>query len=306
MQTLNVDLLNAKDVHPQSREVDVARASYSRSIENISTVTYSASSNVEDNDSLFLHQESAGILLTAPRPLTPENMDIRAHMREEGLEYGEGLFDNESAILPTDGSLVNSSSLHEESLTAATFDSNYQHYSGALLGSFNMSTSYESLDPALVKKTLAEEEVSRLRRAQALREHELEILQRAEKEEMEKRREEKLRMREQIRRDMKRKEREGMAYYHAAIDAKCKLNEKVREKMNAIAEAEEADKHTKELEILRIQQENMARSMQKSLSKNAKASEDLERKSENKELKLMRKEDEAMRKIAKKLAHDEK
>jgi hypothetical protein len=162
------------------------------------------------------------------------------------------------------------------------------------------------MDPAAVKKSLAEEEVRRLRREQMAREQELELLQRVEREEMRKRREEKLAMREQINQEMKRKEREGMAYYRAAVDAKYRINEKVRAKMNEIAAAEEADKHIREQEILRIQQENMAKSMQKVASKNSQAEQEAARKKEQHENKLMRKEEEAMRKIIKTLEREEK
>ena len=309
MHTFDSGLLDTNEAKPHSREVDIMRASYSRSIEQISALSYSggdmSATATDDVDSLILHHQLPSDLLTAPRPFTnDENADFQLQKGLQDLDLTLG--EAESVNLTADGSLLNANSLLEESLTAPTFDSNYQHYSGGLLGSFNMSTSFESIDPTLVKKTLAEEEVSRLRRAQALRERELLLLQHAEKVEMEKRREEKLRMREQIRRDMRRKEREGMAYYHNALDIKFQHNEKVRQRMSEIAEAEAADRNTREAEILRIQQENMAKSQSKALSKNSKAAADAESRAERKEQKLMKKEDETMQKIAKKLAQEEK
>lgn len=321
MKTMDLGELNLPAEVEREKTMALSRASYSRSVENISTITFTASiSNLGDAaselDSLFLHQESAGILLQAPRPKTPDeirsNMDdqqVRSMTFPEIDEMGSQLIslDAHSSTSQQLKPYNPDGSLREDSLTAGTFDSNYEsygnyrNYPSALLGSF-AGSNFESLDPSVVKKTLAEEEVLRLRRAQIERERELQLLQRAEKEEMEKRRLEKLQMREQIRREMKRKEREGMAYYHAALDVKWKHNEEVRQKMDAIAAALEADKHQKELEIQRIHEENMARSLQKVAQKGSEAALDEERKKCKKELKLMRKEDDAMKKMAKALA----
>jgi hypothetical protein len=113
-------------------------------------------------------------------------------------------------------------------------------------------------------------------------------------------------MRELIRQEMRRKEREGMAYYRAAVNHKYHLNEQVRSRMSEIAAAEEADKHQKELEIQRIQQENMAKSLQKAANKNSAAEEEAQQRREQRENKQMRKEDDAMRKIAKALDREAK
>lgn len=312
MHTMDASMLRPLDQPARDREVAMSRASYSRSVENISTLTFTASmSHLGDGasevDSLFLHHESAGNLLQAPRPKTPD--EIRSTMDDQARSLTFPEIDEMASqfmSLDAQSSQLKSNfegSLKEDSLTAtmATYDSNYGPYPGALLGSF-AGSNFESLDPTLVRKSLAEEEVLRLRRAQMERERELLILQRAEKEEMEKRRQEKVAMREQIRREMKRKEREGMAYYHAAIDIKYKHNEEVRQKMDAINAALEEDKHQKEREILRIQQENMARSLQKVADKDSQAEAEAQLKRQNKELKMMRKEDEAMKKMTKALA----
>jgi hypothetical protein len=309
MDTTDLKLLD-QDV--RDREQALSRISYSRSVGNISSMTFTPPLSLlgeapSEVDSLFLQPHTPADMLMAPRPKTPEEIRSAMDQGQMGGTYAD-MEEMASQFMSLEASSLHEPGLREDSLTMTMSLSESQgghQYASNLLGSFTGSN-FESLDPTLVKRGLAEEDVRRRRREQRERERELELLQRAEQEEMKKRREEKVAMRELIRQEMRRKEREGMAYYRAAVNHKYHLNEQVRSRMSEIAAAEEADKHQKELEIQRIQQENMAKSLQKVANKNSAAEEEAQQRREQRENKQMRKEDEAMRKIAKTLDREAK
>ncbi|KAJ1430043.1 hypothetical protein B484DRAFT_54599 [Ochromonadaceae sp. CCMP2298] len=144
---------------------------------------------------------------------------------------------------------------------------------------------------------LAVEEVERMKRKYEERKRELETLQETEARGFEQRQIEKEALRRAIAREMRAKERQSMAYFHAQQDIKSKRRDKVRRKMEQIQEEEGADKTAKDEEIAKLAADNLARALQRGRDKSAAAERAVEAQRKGKEGELMMLEEKASRRM---------
>lgn len=305
IQTLtpgSYDLIPPDEINYQ-RNNNLSQNSYSRAMSEIepeSIIEFMSSKSSKKDpevDKLFSNEK---LYPQAPYPKTPEEIN-------QGLQ-------NTHMFISADNDF--------SSFTAPYFDMHKQFQSmiykeSSILsdnesGFIDINDSIDS-NPTFqynqyikLQKQLASEEVARMRYEYELKTKDFEDEFNEENEIFKQRKLDKDKLRRQIRIEMKEKERISMQYYYKAIEEKFKHNLDTKTKMNEINKLMEADKNQKDIELQKLRDLNNMKSKEKQKEKLLKEFLEKEKIQSDKELKLMKNEEEYMIKLNIKLASEQK
>jgi len=307
----------------EMRNESLSRGSYSRSMTRASAVDSAEDYDVmthASKPSLLLFQSdpnnlelelasSEDLYFTAPNPKSTE--ELQRSLQDSKVEGSFILSGDQDFASLAEPYFIIHERLKSKSNSSFdldekhTIDSDYQSYS--INGGDESVTSSSFLDYIAftgIQKKLAADEVARMKKEYMLRmeEWDEELLREAER--FQERTKLKFNIRKEIRQQMKEKERVSMQVYYKTVDDKFKSNQAAKDKLDAINQQIEKDKHAKEDEIQRLRELNNSKSLQKQRDKEAKALAEREKAMADKELKLMRKEEQLIIKYNAKLELD--